>query len=185
MNNYCCCCGQHSLERSIPAGDTHERLLCGACGHIYYDNPKVIAGAIIEQEGRLLLCQRGIPPKVGTWTLPAGFMERGESVEEAAYREVWEETGIHTNILSPYSIFSVPPTNELYIIYRARLLSWEQEPGHETMAVKWFWPDEVPWEEIFYPAIRQILERYIAENAGGSYGIYTGSMERGTIHFMR
>ncbi|MCS2611117.1 NUDIX hydrolase [Halomonas dongshanensis] len=185
MALFCPRCGHSPLAHRIPAGDTHERLCCSACGYIDYDNPKVIAGAIIEEQGQLLLCQRGIPPRVGTWTLPAGFMERGESVEEAAYREVWEETGIQTDILSPYSIFSVPPTNELYIIYRARLREWTEAPGHETLAVRWFAPEEIPWEEIFYPAIRQILERYIDENAGGSYGIYTGSMERGTIHFMR
>ncbi|KAA0011912.1 NUDIX hydrolase [Billgrantia pellis] len=185
MHLYCCRCGHHPLARGIPKDDTHERLYCGACGFVYYDNPKVIAGAIIEREGRLLLCQRGIPPRVGTWTLPAGFMERGESVEEAAQREVMEETGIQTEILTPYSIFSVPPTNELYIIYRARLQEWSASPGHETLDVKWFHPEEIPWEEIFYPAIRQILERYIDEHAGGIYGIYSGSMESGAIHFMR
>ncbi|MDQ7728257.1 NUDIX hydrolase [Halomonas sp. SpR8] len=185
MHQYCCHCGQRSLSYGIPEGDTHPRKYCNACGLIYYDNPRVIAGAIIEQEGRLLLCQRGIPPRVGTWTLPAGFMERGESVEEAAYREVWEETGINAEILSPYSIFSVPPTNELYIIYRARLKEWKDTPGHETLAVKWFNAEDIPWPDIFYPAIRQILERYIDEHAGGTYGIYTGSMETGTVHFMR
>jgi ADP-ribose pyrophosphatase YjhB (NUDIX family) len=184
MHLYCCRCGHHPLDRGIPEGDTHERLTCSACGFVDYDNPKVIAGAIIERDGRLLLCQRGIPPRVGTWTLPAGFMERGESVEEAAQREVMEETGILAEILTPYSIFSVPPTNELYIIYRARLQEWSASPGHETLDVKWFDPEDIPWEEIFYPAIRQILERYINEHAGGIYGIYSGSMESGAIHFM-
>lgn len=185
MHLYCCRCGHHPLDHSVPEGDTHERLTCSACGYVYYDNPKVIAGAIIEHEGRLLLCQRGIPPRVGTWTLPAGFMERGESVEEAAQREVMEETGIQAEILTPYSIFSVPPTNELYIIYRARMREWRASPGHETLDVKWFHPGDIPWDEIFYPAIRQILERYIDEHAGGTYGIYSGSMEGGIIHFMR
>ncbi len=91
MHLYCCRCAHHPLGHGVPEGDTHERLSCSACGHVYYDNPKVIAGAIIEHEGRLLLCQRGIPPRVGTWTLPAGFMERGESVEEAAQREVFRD----------------------------------------------------------------------------------------------
>lgn len=185
MDHYCRRCGHHPLARGIPPGDTHERDYCSQCGEVVYDNPRVIAGAILEREGRLLLCQRGIPPRVGTWTLPAGFMERGESVEEAAHREVWEETGIDAEILTPYSIFSVPPTNELYIIYRARLRAWNDAPGHETQAVGWFLPEEIPWDAIFYPAIRQILERYIDEHAGGAYGIYTGSMESGTIHFMR
>jgi len=185
MLRYCAQCGSGPLSRGIPAGDTHERDYCTTCGGIVYDNPRVIAGAIIEQDGRLLLCQRGIPPRVGTWTLPAGFMERGECVEEAARREVWEETGIDAEVTTPYSIFSVPPTNELYIIYRANVLAWNAPPGHETQAVDWFAPEQIPWELIFYPAIHQILERYIAERAGGTYGIYTGSMETGNIHFMR
>ncbi|WP_039881770.1 NUDIX hydrolase [Marinobacter manganoxydans] len=185
MPKYCTNCGNSPLTRGIPDGDTHARDYCSACGCVVYDNPKVIAGAIIEQDGRLLLCQRGIPPRVGTWTLPAGFMEHGESVEEAARREVWEETGMDTEVTTPYSIFSVPPTNELYIIYRARMLAWNGTSGHETQAVDWFLPEDIPWELIFYPAIRQILERYIAERTKGSYGIYTGSMEYGNIHFMR
>lgn len=105
---YCCRCGQSPLTHGVPKGDTHERDYCESCGHIDYDNPRVIAGAITESEGRFLLCQRGIPPKVGTRTLPAGFMERGESVEAAAYQEVWEETGIQAEILSPYSYFQCP-----------------------------------------------------------------------------
>ena len=109
MSGFCRRCGHSPLTRGVPAGDTHEREYCSACGDVVYDNPRVIAGAIVEQEGRMLLCQRGIPPRVGTWTLPAGFMERGESVEEAARREVWEETGIDVEVTTPYSIFSVPP----------------------------------------------------------------------------
>ncbi|WP_029655026.1 NUDIX hydrolase [Marinobacter daepoensis] len=185
MPNFCSHCGHSPLARGTPPGDTHERDYCGACGAVVYDNPKVIAGAIIEQEGRILLCQRGIPPRVGSWTLPAGFMERCESVEEAARREVWEETGIDAEVTTPYSIFSVPPTNELYIIYRARVVTWEDAPGPETRAVNWFKPQDIPWDLIFYPAIRQILERYIAERDGGTYGIYTGSMEKGVVHFMQ
>ena len=113
---FCPACGSGGLSRQCPPGDTHERLVCAGCGYIHYENPKVIAGCIIERDGKYLLCQRGIPPRPGTWTLPAGFMENGETTEQAALREVWEETGVRADIVSPYSIFSVPRISEVYII---------------------------------------------------------------------
>lgn len=181
---YCPRCGHHPLTDGIPVGDTHSRQYCRQCHHIVYDNPRVIAGAIIEHEGQILLCQRGIPPGVGRWTLPAGFMERGESVEEAAAREVMEETGMQVEIRSPYSIFSVPPTNEIYLIYCAAPVAWDNPPGPESLRVAWFCIEDIPWEEIFYPAIAQILQRYFDEGRTGRHGVYSGSMETGLIHFV-
>lgn len=116
---FCPQCGCADLAQRVPEGDTHARLICGGCQYIHYVNPKIIAGCIIEQEGKYLLCQRAIPPRPGTWTLPAGFMESGETTEQAALREVWEETGVRAEIVSPYSIFSVPRINEVYIVFRA------------------------------------------------------------------
>lgn len=116
---FCPQCGSADLAQHIPGGDTHARLICGSCQYIHYVNPKIIAGCIIEQEGKYLLCQRAIPPRPGTWTLPAGFMESGETTEQAALREVWEETGVRAEIVSPYSIFSVPRISEVYIVFRA------------------------------------------------------------------
>jgi ADP-ribose pyrophosphatase YjhB (NUDIX family) len=182
---FCPQCGSGDLCRRQPAGDTHERLLCGACGYIHYENPKVIAGCIIEREGHYLLCQRAIPPRVGTWTLPAGFMENGETTEQAALREVWEETGVRAEILSPYSIFSVPRISEVYIIFRACALEITGQHGPETLAYRFFAAEEIPWDAIYYPAIRQILERYIEERQAGVYGIYMGNDDTGKVHFMR
>lgn len=183
-HEYCPKCGHHPLETGIPMGDTHSRQHCLQCGHIVYNNPRVIAGAIIERGGCILLCQRGIPPGVGRWTLPAGFMESRESVEEAAAREVFEETGMTVEIQSPYSIFSVPPTNEIYLIYRAQLIRWDHEPGPESLRIDWFDVQSMPWNEIFYPAIAQILTRYFSEETLGRHGVYSGSMETGHIHFL-
>lgn len=182
---FCPQCGSGDLSRRQPDGDTHERLTCGACGYIHYENPKVIAGCIIEREGRYLLCQRGIAPRIGTWTLPAGFMENGETTEQAALREVWEETGVRAEILSPYSIFSVPRISEVYIIFRACALEITGQHGPETLAYRFFAPEDIPWDAIYYPAIRQILERYIEERQAGVYGIYMGNDDTGKVHFMR
>lgn len=124
------------LARGVPTGDTHERLHCTGCGYIHYVNPKIIAGCIIERDGKYLLCQRAIPPRPGTWTLPAGFMEAGETTEQAALREVWEESGVRGEIVSPYSIFSVPTISEVYIILRAIAIEETGQYGPETLAYK-------------------------------------------------
>lgn len=182
---FCSQCGTSGLTRCVPNGDTHERLTCTDCGHIHYLNPKIIAGCIIEQHGRYLLCQRAIPPRAGTWTLPAGFMENGETTEQAALREVWEETGVRAEIVSPYSIFSVPRISEVYIIFRAQALEITGQFGPETTQYQFFAPEDIPWDSIYYPAIRQILERYIEERQAGVYGMYMGNDSSGAIHFMR
>ena len=182
---FCHQCGSADLDQRIPSGDTHARLMCGNCQYIHYVNPKIIAGCIIEQEGKYLLCQRAIPPRPGTWTLPAGFMESGETTEQAALREVWEESGVRGEIISPYSIFSVPQISEVYIIFRAIALEITGQFGPETLDYKFFAPDEIPWASIYCPAIRQILERYIEERQAGVYGLYIGNDDTGKVHFIR
>ncbi|HEY0285426.1 MAG TPA: NUDIX hydrolase [Pseudomonas sp.] len=182
---FCPQCGGAGLQLRLPVGETHERLLCERCGYIHYSNPKIIAGCIIEQAGQYLLCQRAIAPRPGTWTLPAGFMESGETTEQAALRETWEESGVRAKIVSPYSIFSVPQISEVYIIFRAQALEVTRDFGPETLACRFFAPADIPWESIYYPAIRQILERYIQEREAGIYGIYMGNDATGTLHFMR
>lgn len=173
------------LARGIPPGDTHERLHCSGCGYIHYVNPKIIAGCIIERDGKYLLCRRAIPPRPGTWTLPAGFMEAGETTEEAALREVWEETGVRADIFAPYSVFSVPRISEVYIIFRATVTEETGQFGAETLEYRFFEPADIPWDAIYYPAIRQILERYILERQAGVYGIYMGNDDTGKVHFIR
>jgi ADP-ribose pyrophosphatase YjhB (NUDIX family) len=182
---FCSNCGTGGLSRQRPAGDTHERLMCANCGHIHYENPKIIAGCIVEQDGKYLLCQRAIPPRPGTWTLPAGFMENGETTEQAALREVWEESGVCAEIVAPYSIFSVPRISEVYIIFRASVLKASGQFGPETLDIRFFAPEEIPWESIYYPAIRQILERYIEERKADLYGLYMGNDDCGKVHFIR
>ena len=150
--SFCPKCGGSDLGHQLPPGDTHERLMCRGCGYIHYINPKIIAGCIIEQDGKYLLCQRAIPPRPGTWTLPAGFMEGGETTEQAALREVWEESGVRAEIVSPYSIFSVPRISEVYIIFRAIALEITGQFGPETLDYKFFAPEDIPWESIYYPA---------------------------------
>jgi ADP-ribose pyrophosphatase YjhB (NUDIX family) len=182
---FCCQCGSASLDRRLPPGDDHPRLVCLSCGYVHYENPKIITGCIIEHAGRYLLCKRAIPPRIGTWTLPAGFMENGETAEDAALREVREESGILAEILCPYSLFSVPTISELYLIFRATMIEDTGNFGPETLECRFFAPEEIPWELIYYPAIRQILERYIQERDKGHYGLYVGNDATGRVHFVQ
>ncbi|MGB0944728.1 MAG: NUDIX domain-containing protein [Marinomonas sp.] len=182
---FCSECGSANLVLRKTNHDTHSRYTCADCEKIFYHNPKVIAGCIVEHEGKYLMCQRAIKPRTGTWTLPAGFMECGETVEQAAQREVWEETGAKIEIIAPYSIFSVPQINEVYIMFRAKLVAFTDEPGPETLAADLLSADQIPWDNIFYPAIKDILQRYIAEKEQGTFGMYTGCSDEGIVHFMQ
>lgn len=180
--HYCSQCGADDVQMKVPSGDTHERPVCQQCGHIVYQNPTVIAGCIIEKGGQFLLGRRSIEPMLGKWSFPAGFMENGETVEQAAVREVLEETGAFVELLGPYSIFSVPQMNQVYIIFRARFVGFVQPFGAETSEVIFANKDELPWNELTYPAIEQILTRYINEDDYGQFGLYMGSYEHGLVH---
>ena len=181
---FCSQCG-HTVSQLVPLGDSRLRYVCDHCQTVHYQNPNIVAGCVPVWGTQVLLCRRAIEPRLGYWTLPAGFMDSGETTEQAALREVWEESGVRAEIVSPYSIFSVPKISEVYIIFRAIALEITGQSGPETMDYKFFAPEEIPWEQIYYPAIRQILERYILERQAGVYGIYMGNDDSGKIHFMR
>ncbi|KLV10019.1 MULTISPECIES: NUDIX hydrolase [Photobacterium] len=179
---YCSQCGADAIRQQQPPGDTHLRPVCQQCGHVIYQNPTVIAGCIIEHQGKFLLGRRAIEPMAGKWSIPAGFMENGETVEQAAAREVLEETGAKVDLLSPYSIFSVPQMNQVYIIFRARFDGFVQPFGDETAELAFMAKDEVPWHHLTYPAIGQILSRYIHEESHGQFGLYMGNFDVGLVH---
>ncbi len=180
--NYCPQCGSDQLQLCVPKGDSHSRQVCADCDHVIYQNPTVIAGCIIERDGKFLLAQRAIEPMRGRWSIPAGFMENGETVEQAAMREVREETGARVELLGPYSIFSVPQMNQVYIIFRARLMEFIEPHGDETEQLSFVSANEIPWSELTYPAIGQILCRYINEDDRGQFGLYMGCFEQGLVH---
>jgi ADP-ribose pyrophosphatase YjhB (NUDIX family) len=149
-----------SFHEAVPAGDTRPRLVCDECGFVQYVNPKVVAGAVCAFEGRLLLCRRAIEPRRGHWTIPAGFMEERETAEAGARREAWEEARAEIEIEGLLGLYSVPRISQVQIIFRARLRSPLVAPGEESLEVRLFDWDEIPWHDLAFPTVRWALGHY-------------------------
>lgn len=140
-------------HRQIPDGDDKPRLVCGECGFILYENPKIIVGAVCTWEGRYLLCRRAIEPRSGFWTMPAGYMELAETTEQGAVREVWEEAQARVELDGLLAIYNIPRISQVHMIYRARMLTPDFAPGLESTDVALFAWDEIPWDELAYPNV--------------------------------
>jgi ADP-ribose pyrophosphatase YjhB (NUDIX family) len=148
------------FAKQVPEGDSRERLVCGDCGWIHYENPKIIVGAVCTWEDKFLLCKRAIEPRVGFWTMPAGFMEEGETAEEGAAREAMEEACAPIAIDRLLAVYSVPRISQVHLIYRATLTEPKFEPGPESsdvMLVPW---DEIPWQDLAFPTVHWALAHY-------------------------
>src|SRR5438067_13233970 len=126
------------VARRVPPGDTLERWVCDNCGEIHYQNPKLVVGTVPEREGKLLLCRRAIEPRYGYWTLPAGFMENGETTSEAAIRETEEEAGANIELHQLFSLLNVPHVHQVHMFYLATLLDLDYLAGVESLEVKLF-----------------------------------------------
>lgn len=155
---YCPSCGS-GLELRRPPGEDRERHVCGGCGTVHYQNPKVIVGAVCILGDRLLICRRAIEPRCGFWTIPAGFLELGETAEEGALREAWEEARARIEIEGLIAAYSVPRIGQVQLLYRARLLDAAVEAGEESLEVRLVAWDEIPWEDLAFPTVRRILRR--------------------------
>jgi ADP-ribose pyrophosphatase YjhB (NUDIX family) len=160
--NFCSECG-NSVEQKIPDGETLLRAVCPNCQTIHYQNPKIVAGCIPEWKGKILLCRRAIEPRLGFWTFPAGFMELGESTEEAAARETREEANARVEIQSLYALFSLPYVSQVYVVYRALLQDLDYGPGEESLEVQLIPIKAIPWDQLAFPVIRETLHRYVED----------------------
>lgn len=159
---FCSSCGATVNER-IPEGDNRKRFVCAQCHTIHYQNPKIVAGCIPEWEGRILLCKRAIEPRYGLWTLPAGFMENGESTEQAALRETREEAGASIELGGLYGLFSIPHISQVYMLFRGTLVDGAFCAGTESLECQLFNEDEIPWDELAFEVIRETLLRYFRD----------------------
>ena len=146
--------------RQIPEGDTRERLVCTACGHIDYQNPRIVVGSVIAHDGAVLLCRRAIEPRRGYWTLPAGYLELGETAEEGAAREAWEEAEARIAFDGLLAVFSISRIGQVQLIYRARFADAGAPRfgvGLESAEVRLFGWDDVPWESLAFPSVHWSL----------------------------
>jgi ADP-ribose pyrophosphatase YjhB (NUDIX family) len=166
--NYCTQCGE-SVSLKTPADDDRARHICDACGYIHYQNPKVVNGAIVEWENRILLCKRAIEPRYGYWTLPAGFMENGETTYQGAIRETWEEARANIEIEGLYLTANLPHINQIYMLFKAKLKNVDFGPGPESLEVTLFDEEDIPWNELAFPVIKTGLELYLENRREGHF----------------
>jgi ADP-ribose pyrophosphatase YjhB (NUDIX family) len=145
---------------TVPVGDNRTRLVCPDCGYIEYANPKIVVGAVCWWHSAILLCKRAIAPSQGLWTIPAGFMELGETTSQGAAREVWEEAQARVVIEDLLGIYEIPHINQVNIIYRAPMTTADFAPGLESEAVALFAWDDIPWDQLAFPSVRWSLERF-------------------------
>jgi ADP-ribose pyrophosphatase YjhB (NUDIX family) len=172
---HCRACGT-PVRYSIPPDDNRERAVCPACATIHYENPLNVVGTVPTWQDQVLLCRRNIEPRRGLWTLPAGFMELGETTAEGAQRETVEEAGAHIELQGLYTVLNVVKAGQLHLFYRARLLDLAFNPGPETIEVGLFNQAELPWDELAFTTVRVTLERYFADLRRGQYELYHGDI---------
>ncbi|HWL69073.1 MAG TPA: NUDIX hydrolase [Geminicoccus sp.] len=155
---FCATCGA-DVVLSRPEGDDRERFVCTRCATIHYVNPKIVVGSVCTLGDRLLLCRRAIEPRVGYWTIPAGWLETGETVEQGAAREAWEEACARIEIEGVLAVYSMPRIAQVQILFRARLVDAEVAPGPESQEVRLIGWDEIPWDELAFPTVGWALRR--------------------------
>ena len=163
---HCNRCGA-AVQYRVPPDDSAERACCTACGHIQYENPLNVVGTLPRLgDGRVLLCRRAIEPRRGFWTLPAGFMELGETVEEGALRETAEEAGAEVELGPLISLLSVVQVGQVHFFFAAHATSERLDPGPETLEARWFAPAEIPWGELAFRTVKRTLEHALAGEPG-------------------
>ncbi len=168
--NFCSHCG-NAVAARIPDGDNRERFVCTHCEAVHYQNPRIITGCLPIHGEQILLCRRSIEPRSGLWTLPAGFMESGETTSEGALRETREEANARVEIVDLYTLFSVPHISQVYMFFRATLPNLDFSPGHETLETKLFSEDEIPWEELAFPVVTQTLQHYFKDRRSDTFQV--------------
>lgn len=173
--NYCSNCGA-IVSLRIPAGDSLPRAVCDACGAIHYRNPRLVVGALPIWQDKVLLCRRAIEPQRGLWTLPAGFMENGETVAQAALRETREEANASISLGEMFTLISVPHISQVHVVYRATLLDLDFSAGVETLEVQLFDESEIPWDEIAFRTIALTLRHYFDDRRAGVFRFHPGDL---------
>jgi len=173
--NFCPTCG-HAVSLRIPPADNRERYVCGHCGAVHYENPLNVVGTVPVWEDRVLLCKRAIEPRYGYWTLPAGFMERGETMAEAAARETLEETGARVEVQSLFTLLNLKKYHQVHLFYLARLVDAKILAGDESLEVRFFDEHEIPWNDIAFEPVAKTLHFFFADRKSGRYVFHTDDL---------
>ncbi len=160
----------------MPAGDNRLRYCCTQCHSIHYENPKMVLGTLPVWHDQVLLCKRAIEPRAGLWTLPAGFMENGETIAQGALRETEEEAGARVRLLGVFSIVDIESVNQVHLYYRAELLDLNFAPGLESLEVALFREHQIPWHDLAFRSVALTLQAYFADRQTGQWGLHTGSV---------
>jgi ADP-ribose pyrophosphatase YjhB (NUDIX family) len=174
---FCSECGQTVVHR-IPDGDNLPRFICEHCDIIHYQNPKLVVGCLPVWQEQVLLCKRAIEPSYGLWTLPAGFMENQETLEQAALRESREEANANLEIDELYSVISLPHINQIYVLYRATLLDLDFYAGTESLDVQLFNENDIPWDQLAFKTIENTLRHYFADRKKGTFSVHNGVISK-------
>jgi ADP-ribose pyrophosphatase YjhB (NUDIX family) len=169
---HCRNCGVAVVQRIPDDGDTRERAVCPACNTIHYQNPLNVVGTVPYWGDKVLLCKRNIEPRKGKWTLPAGFLELGETTAQGAARETDEEAGARIELEGLFTVISVARVGQVHLFYRARLLSDQFAPGTETMEAQLYAEDDIPWDEIAFRTVKETLERFFADRRSGRFQVH-------------
>ncbi|MFZ9335195.1 MAG: NUDIX hydrolase [Burkholderiaceae bacterium] len=170
---HCRNCGAAVVYRLPDDGDTRERAVCPQCTTIHYQNPLNVVGTVPVWGDKVLLCKRNIEPRWGKWTLPAGFMELGETTAQGAARETTEEAGAQFEMGSLFTVLNVARVGQVHLFYRATLTSDRFDPGHETIEARLFDEAEIPWDEIAFRTVKETLERFFADRRTGAFGVHS------------
>ena len=168
---HCKACGG-AVRYEVPADDNRERAVCTLCKTIHYENPINVVGTVPVWGDQVLLCRRNIEPRYGYWTLPAGFMETGETTAEGAVRETIEEAGARIELQGLFTVLNVVRVAQVHLYYRARLHDIDFAPGPETIEARLFREDEIPWDELAFRTVRETLKCYFADRRKGQFGVH-------------
>lgn len=175
---FCSQCGAN-VRFGVPDNDDRPRHICDACGTVHYHNPKLIAGCIPVWGDQVLLCRRAIEPRLGFWTLPAGFMEMGENLAAAAAREAREEANVEVEIDQLYNLFSLPHISQVYVFFRARMVEERFFPGYESLETRLFHEHEIPWDDLAFETVRRSLQYFFADRESGEFVMRMEDVEPG------
>ena len=173
--NYCSHCGSSALSHKMPPGDNRLRIVCGDCGTVHYENPRIITGCLPLWDGKVLLCRRAIEPMLGFWNVPGGFLENGERVEDGAAREVREEAEARVKILGVHTIFTLTGFHHVYVHFLGELVDGRFGVGEESSECRLFAEEEIPWDDIAFQSSIFTLKKYFEDRKEGTQRAHLGS----------